>query len=493
MDADRFRALARPGRIIPVFRERLADTLTPVSAFLRIRRGARAAFLLESVEGGERMGRYSFLGRDPHLVIEARGRQLRRIDGAGAREEEGDFFDAIRQEAASSEAVDVPNLPPFDGGGVGFIGYDAVRLIERIPDRHGPGADLPDASFGFYDEVLAFDHVRHRIQIIANVRIGEGGRSVESSWRDAQRRIDALEDLLAEPARERVHPRSSGETARESTFTREAFEEAVGQGKEAIRAGEIFQIVLSQRFRQPVAADPFTVYRALRALNPSPYLFHLEDHRNDGDRAILGSSPETLVRVRDRIASIRPIAGTRPRGATEEEDRRLEEELLRDEKELAEHMMLVDLGRNDIGRIARFGTVRLPRLKVVERYSHVMHIVTQVDGELRPEFSAVDALRAGFPAGTVSGAPKIRAMELIDELEPSRRGVYAGAVGYLDYRGNLDTAIAIRTLVLRDGVADVQAGAGIVADSVPSREYDETVHKANALFAAIRLAERGLA
>jgi len=489
MDASRFRALAKPGRIIPVFRERLADTLTPVSAFLRIRRGSRAAFLLESVEGGERVGRYSFLGRDPHLVIEARGRRLRRIDATGVREEEGDFFDAIRREAASREAVDVPNLPPFDGGGVGFIGYDAVRLIERIPDRHGPAADLPDASFGFYDEVLAFDHVRHRIQIIANVRIDEGGRSTASAWREAEQRIDALEDLLAEPARERVRPRSSGEAARESTFTREAFEEAVRQGKEAIRAGEIFQIVLSQRFRQPVAADPFTVYRALRALNPSPYLFHLED----GERAILGSSPETLVRVRDRIASIRPIAGTRPRGATEEEDRRLEQDLLRDEKELAEHMMLVDLGRNDIGRVARFGTVRLPRLMAVERYSHVMHIVTQVDGDLRPDLSAIDALRAGFPAGTVSGAPKIRAMELIDELEPSRRGVYAGAVGYLDYRGNLDTAIAIRTLVLRDGVADVQAGAGIVADSVPSREYDETVHKANALFAAIRLAEGGLA
>ena len=342
--------------------------------------------------------------------------------------------------------------------------------------------------------MLAFDHVRHRIHVIVNVFADDRAATPERAYRDAQRTLDQIEDLLGRDAPSAPLRRRAGLIDPEANFTRESFCRAVAQAKEHIRAGDIFQIVLSQRFRLPVTADPFTVYRALRAANPSPYLFFFEAVDAHGeDFAVLGSSPETLVKVQNRRVYVRPIAGTRPRGATEKEDRRLERELLADEKELAEHSMLVDLGRHDVGRVAKVGTVAWPELMVIERYSHVMHIVSQVVGELRDDLDALDALAAGFPAGTVTGAPKIRAMELIDALEPDARGVYAGAVGYLDFHGNLDTAIAIRTLVIRSGQAWVQAGAGIVADSVPEREYMETMHKARALFAAIQHAEEALA
>jgi anthranilate synthase component 1 len=484
--------------MLPVTRELLADTLTPVTAFVRLRAGGGPAFLLESVEGGERIGRYSFLGARPFRRVSARGLETEIADGAGRtlRVEKRSFFEVLDEEMRPFLAAPAPGLPPFTGGAVGAIGYDAVRLIERIPDRHPREDGLPDALFHFHDTVAAFDHARHRILLIANVLLdGRWNRSPAGAEREfdlAQERLDALEAALLRPVDGEVLPARVPELApaaidegMRSNFTRAGFEAAVRRAKEHIAAGDAFQIVLSQRFEKDVSVDPFSVYRLLRALNPSPYLFFLQ---LDG-AAVFGSSPEILVKVQGRTVSVRPIAGTRRRGATEEEDRALEAELLADEKELAEHRMLVDLGRNDVGRVARFGTVRVSSYLAIERYSHVMHIVSQVDGELRDGLGALDAFQAGFPAGTVSGAPKIRAMEIIDDLEPSRRGIYAGAAGYLDFAGNLDTCIAIRTLVFEGGKARVQAGAGIVADSVPEREYFETIHKSSALFEAIRLAE----
>ena len=497
---------AHPDSVVPVYRELLADTLTPVVAFLRIRSGGRPAFLLESVEGGESIGRYSFLGTDPFRSIRAFGSKVEvRSHSRGGEEEvvcreEKSFFRLIEEEIGRYRSVDVHGLPPFEGGAVGYINYDSIRLIEKIPDSHPREDALPDALFNFYENLIAFDHARHRLLLIANVLPEVAGATADRNhrelWDEAQERLDGLEDLLTErvdgeewPGRIPELPPASIATDMESNFSPEDFEKAVVRAKDYIAAGDAFQIVLSQRFQRPVTVDAFEVYRVLRALNPSPYLFFLQLE----DTAILGSSPETLVRVEDRKVTVHPIAGTRPRGKTVEEDLALEKDLLADQKELAEHRMLVDLGRNDVGRVARFNTVKLTSYLTIERYSHVMHIVSEVEGELRDGVSSLEAFEAGFPAGTVSGAPKIRAMEIIDELEPTRRGVYAGAVGYLDFAGNLDTCIAIRTIVIHKGVARIQAGAGIVADSVPETEYMETVHKATALFEALRLAEAGVA
>ncbi len=492
MDWKSFQSHWKPGRVIPVARHLMADTFTPVSAYLRFRRGATSAFLLESVEGGERVGRWSFLGRDPYLVLKGRGGRTERITGAGSEELDLDFYAALRRELGKVTPVVVDDLPPFSGGCVGYTAYDSIRLIEKIPDRHADPGELL-GEFHFFGTVLAFDHLRHHIHIITNVFVDMEEGTPERAYRDAQNRLDRIERLLMEKLEPPPMKRHLVEAQPESNMTKDEFCKAVLKAKEYIRAGDIFQIVLSQRFSLPVTADPFTVYRALRATNPSPYLFFFETISSDGDDlTVLGSSPETLVKVAGRTISVRPIAGTRPRGATDEEDRRLEQELLSDEKECAEHRMLVDLGRHDVGKVSKYGTVTWPELMTVERYSHVMHMVSQVTGELTDDCDAIDALCAGFPAGTVSGAPKIRAMELIDELEPDKRGIYSGAVGYLDFHGNLDTAISIRTLVIRSGKAWVQAGAGIVADSVPEREYQETVHKANALLQAITLAEGGL-
>ncbi len=478
--------------MIPVSRELLADTLTPVSAYLRIRGRARSAFLLESVEGGERVARWSFLGRDPYLVLRGRGRGVERVSAAGVETIEKDFFAALREETRRVTPVAAAGLPPFSGGGVGFLAYDAVRLIEKIPDRHG-GSDDSLGEFHFFGTVLAFDHVRHRIHVITNVFVdGETG-TPERAYRDAQRRLDEVEELLTrETAAFPPLRRSGGAVEPVANFTKEGFCDAVVKAKEYIRKGDIFQIVLSQRFRLPVTADPFTVYRALRAMNPSPYLFFFESCDEEGDLAVLGSSPETLVKVAQRRVYVRPIAGTRPRGANEEEDRRLEAELLADEKELAEHRMLVDLGRHDVGRVAKYGTVRWPELMVVERYSHVMHIVSNVEGMLQDGMTNMDVLRATFPAGTLTGAPKVHAMELIDQLEPVKRGIYGGACGYLSYAGDMDVAIAIRTGIVKDGTLYVQAAAGVVADSVPELEWRETEHKARALLRAAELVEEGL-
>ncbi len=495
MNREEFLEYAEKGTVVPVYRELSADTLTPVTVFLRVRRKNEPAFLLESVEGGERLARYSFIGREPFQCLSAKGDEVILEKDGESSVVDGGFFEVLASEIERFHSADVPGLPPLAGGATGYMGYDAVRFIEKLPDRHPRDNDLPDAQFHFFHTLIAFDHARHRLYLVANVLVGDRKyerAELEAKYERALGRIEQLKSDLERPVprEEMSYPvepleRESIQDGMESSFTREEFEAAVVKAKEYIAAGDAFQIVLSQRFQREVQAEPFGVYRALRMLNPSPYLFYLEWD----DSALLGSSPETMVQVENRRAMVRPIAGTRPRGKDAREDLELEEDLLSDEKELAEHRMLVDLGRNDIGRVAKFGTVEVSRLEEIERYSHVMHIVSQVEGEVRDDLSAIDAFCAGFPAGTVSGAPKIRAMEIIDELEPTRRGTYAGAVGYLDFAGNLDTAIAIRTLLIHKGVATAQAGAGIVADSVPENEYFETIHKASVLYDAIRLAE----
>ncbi|HVL66578.1 MAG TPA: anthranilate synthase component I [Vicinamibacterales bacterium] len=485
--------LARRGTFVPVVREIMADLLTPVSAFIKIAEHSDYAFLFESVEGGEQVARYSFLGKDPFLVLRARGRQTT-IDRSGVTTETDEpFIGVVRRLLAEFRAPFVPGLPRFTGGAVGFIGYDASTVLEPALEEawqragwlHTDGSE-DDAGFMLFDTVLAFDHVKHRILIIANARV-TADEDLGALYQFACAKIDFLERELerglSQPERGAAEPPHVS-----SNFSKEAFEAGVRAIKERIAAGDIYQAVLSQRFEADVAADPFTVYRALRHVNPSPYMYFIRM----GALAIVGSSPEMLVRVEGRRVETHPIAGTRPRGASEEEDLRLAEELKRSEKERAEHVMLVDLGRNDLGRVCEFGSVRVPQYMALERYSHVMHLVSTVDGRLSEEHDHLDALAACFPAGTVSGAPKIRAMQILAELEPTRRDIYAGAIGYLDFAGNLDFCIAIRTITIRNGRARVQAGAGIVADSNPAAEYEETRDKARALLQAIAMAERGL-
>lgn len=487
---DEFVELARRGTFVPVCREIVADLLTPVSAFLKIAEHSDYAFLLESVEGGEQVARYSFLGKDPFLVLRARsGRAEIERDGRITRLDEP-FVEVLRQLMAEYRAPYVPGLPRFTGGAVGFFGYDAAPWFEPalapVWSRYG-ALDEDEAGFMLFDTILAFDHVKHRILVIANARITPD-EDLESLYQFACARIRFLEREL-ERALSQPSGRGGGAAPVVRPATeRAAFEQAVRQAKEHIAAGDIYQVVLSQRFDVGVTAPPFTIYRALRHVNPSPYMYFVRF----GRLSIVGSSPEMLVRVEGRRVETHPIAGTRPRGGDEEADLRLGEELKRDEKERAEHVMLVDLGRNDLGRVCEYGSVRVPQFMALERYSHVMHLVSKVEGRLRDDRDRLDALVSCFPAGTVSGAPKIRAMEIIAELEPGPRGLYAGAVGYLDFAGNLDCCIAIRTIAIRDGVARVQAGAGIVADSNPAAEYQESCDKARALLHAIELAEAGL-
>ena len=487
---DEFRALAREATFVPVCREVLADLLTPVSAFLKVAGSADHAFLFESVAGGEHLARYSFLGKDPFLVLRsAAGRTLQWRRGL-TEELPAPFLGALRELMARYRAPRVPGLPRFTGGAVGFLGYDTAAWFEPALERARAAHPKPaeagdDAAFMLFDTVLAFDHVRHRILVVANAEVEEGC-DLEARYALALARIRFLEAelgrQLSEPA-----PAPGSEVEFRSNTSRPAFERAVRRAKDYITAGDVFQVVLSQRFEARIRSDPFTVYRALRYVNPSPYMYFMRL----GDTAIVGASPEMLVRVEGRSAETHPIAGTRPRGATAEEDEKLADELRANEKERAEHVMLVDLGRNDVGRVSAYGSVRVPRYMAIERYSHVMHLVSRVVGELAEGRDRLDALTACFPAGTVSGAPKIRAMEIIDELEPTRRGIYAGAVGYLDFAGHLDCCITIRTIVIRGGRAWVQAGAGIVADSDPAAEYEETRAKASALFGALRMADGG--
>ena len=484
--------LARRGTFVPVVREIMADLLTPVSAFIKIAEHSDYAFLFESVEGGEQVARYSFLGKDPFLVLRARGGRTV-IDRSGVTTESDEpFVDALRRLMAEFQAPFVPGLPRLTGGAVGYMGYDASVVFEpALADAWAgapwaQGAAEDDAGFMLFDTVLAFDHVKHRILLIANARI-TADEDLEALYQFASAKIDFLERELERGLSQ--PERSPGEApAVVSNVTREAFEAGVRTIKDHIAAGDIYQAVLSQRFEARITADPFTVYRALRHVNPSPYMYFMRL----GDLAIVGSSPEMLVRVEARHVETHPIAGTRPRGGSDEEDLRLAEELKRNEKERAEHVMLVDLGRNDLGRVCEFGSVRVPQYMALERYSHVMHLVSTVEGTLADDRDHLDALVACFPAGTVSGAPKIRAMQILAGLEPTRRDIYAGAVGYIDFAGNLDFCIAIRTITIRGGLARVQAGAGIVADSNAAAEFEETRDKARALLQALAMAEAGV-
>ena len=472
--------------LVPIAKELLADTETPVSAYLKIRaRSSPHAFLFESVVGGEQIGRYSFLGVDPFLIFRACGAKIA-IENAPSgqvREFEGDPIAELRGLLAKYRSRRVEGFPRFTGGAVGYVSYDAVRLIERVPDAVEDDLLVDDMLLMFFDSVLAFDNVTHKVHVICNVHTAG---DLAANYEAAVERIDALIEALGRPVDAAMKPGTSS-CAVTSNTSKEAYLDVVARCKDYIVAGDIFQVVPSQRFAMDVTVDALDIYRALRTVNPSPYMFHvdLKDHQ------LVGASPELLVRVEDGEVQVRPIAGTRWRGKTEAEDRALAKELLNDEKERAEHIMLVDLGRNDVGRVSRFNTVRVTEQMAIERYSHVMHIVSNVRGELLDEVDALDALFACYPAGTVSGAPKIRAMEIIDEMEATRRGPYAGAVGYIDFAGNMDTCIAIRTMLIKDGKAYVQAGGGVVFDSDPEYEYRETVNKARALFRAVELAEKG--
>ncbi|MGH9398096.1 MAG: anthranilate synthase component I, partial [Terriglobia bacterium] len=480
-----FRRLARQGNVVHVYRPVLADLLSPVAAFLKIApQNSKAAnpgsasgrksysFLLESVEGGERVGRYTFFGVNPFQVLSSRGTRIRIDRGTKHITETGNIFDYLRNLGRAYHPVRLPGLPPFSAGAVGYLAHEVVRLIENLPPRVEPDVDMDDALFMYFTDLAAFDHVQHRLYLISNVLIEEGKSGLRSKYDEAVRRLDRMERALRGPL---VTPRSK--PRREplrvtANMTRAGFESMVRRGKEYILAGDVFQVVVSQRFTAPLHVPPFEVYRALRVVNPSPYMYYL----GLGGAAVLGSSPEMLIKVSGRQVEYRPIAGTRPRGATEEEDLRLEAELKSDEKERAEHIMLVDLGRNDIGRVCEFHSVQPRNIMFVERYSHVMHLVSSITGTLRPDADSYAALAACFPAGTLTGAPKVRAMEIIDELEPHRRGPYGGAVGYIDFGGNMDTCIALRTMVLKGQTAYFQAGAGIVADSVPAQEREETLN-----------------
>jgi anthranilate synthase component 1 len=473
--------------IVPVVRRRSADLLTPVSAFLALRKRGSYAFLLESVEGGEHLARYSFLGIDPYGVLTAREATVtyearspaRRLDPPPG----GNVFEALKSLLGQYEEIEVPGLPHFTCGAVGFMGYDTVRLVEHLPAAGPDTLGLPDGVWCFYDTVVAFDHVKHQLAILSAAYV-EPETDLAEAFDAACRNIDRLAVTLRAGTFDPPTPvRLRSDVLRSST-PRPAFEAAVERAKRYIFEGDIFQVVLSQRFTLEFEGDPFNLYRALRQINPSPYLFFLDFETF----ALVGSSPEVLVRVEDGRAEVLPIAGTRPRGHSSAEDERLEHELLADPKERAEHLMLVDLGRNDLGRVCTFQSVEVERYAYVERYSHVMHIVSSVAGRVREDTTPLEVLAACFPAGTVSGAPKVRAMEIIDELEPHKRGVYAGAVGHIDFSGNMDTCIAIRTMVVQGRNVYIQAGAGIVADSDPAREFEETENKARALHEALRAA-----
>ncbi|WP_205847501.1 anthranilate synthase component I [Planctopirus hydrillae] len=480
--------------MVPVYRQLFSDTLTPVSAYSRIR-SSTCSFLFESVVGGEQVGRYSFSGANPFLTISASGESVV-IETDPSRTMELPRSYTSQDPLGELEAllgrypgVHLPELPRFIGGAVGYAGYDTVRYVEHLPEAPHDDRQLPDLVFSIYDLMVIFDHIQKTVLVVAHVPVY--GKVSLADYESACERIDLLVEKLSQPDQlaiadvKPLGPVSEGYT---SNFSQAGFEEIVEKAKEYIRSGDIFQVVLSQRLTRRSKASPLDIYRALRVVNPSPFMFLLET----AESQLIGASPEIMVRVEEGETTIRPLAGTRRRGRTIEEDRALEVELLADEKELAEHIMLVDLARNDVGRVAAFGTIRLSDMMRVERYSHVMHITSNVSGQLAEGKTPLDALRSGLPAGTVSGAPKVRAMQIIDELEPHRRGPYGGAVGYIDFSGNLDTCIALRTLVVKDGVVYLQAGAGIVADSVPALEYEETLNKAKALLRAIEVAEKQL-
>jgi anthranilate synthase component 1 len=495
---EQFRELARHGSLVPVYRQLLSDSLTPVSAFCKIQEG-EWSFLFESVVGGERLGRYSFLGAGPFLRFQAFGQRVQIAalpPGAVAgpltvtEQQHPDPLRLLEELLARYRTPHLPGLPRFCGGAVGYASYDAVRYVERLPTPPPDDRGLPDLCFAFYDRMVIFDQINKTVAAVGHAHVDKNDlrRSYQMACDRVDRLVERLQQGVADLQLTDIAPVGEAQTPYRSNFDAAAFESAVEKCKEYIKAGDIFQVVLSQRLQTETRARSFDIYRALRVVNPSPFLFYLRT----GPVCLVGSSPEIMARVEGDRLTIRPLAGTRPRGADEAEDDRLAAELIADPKERAEHIMLVDLGRNDVGRVAVYGSVELSDVLTVERYSHVMHLCSTVTGKLRPGLTAFDALRACLPAGTLSGAPKVRAMEIIDELEPHRRGPYGGAVGYIDFGGNMDTCITLRTLVLKGQTAYLQAGAGIVADSVPANEREETLNKARGLLRALEMAEKQL-
>jgi len=486
MTFETFKNLARSHRTIPVYERILADLLTPISAFMRISQGSRHAFLFESVEKGSRYARYSFLGQNPRKIIYSIQGNTFISNGDQQAPVDRPFPELLRTLRSEYTVPPLPGIPGFSGGLVGYLGYETIGWMEDVPLHQSDDLNLPDAVFMLFENIIAFDHLKHEALVISNVKV-EDDTDLKQAYDQARVEIDALgEDLHTDI--DYQTPLKIERSDVRCELPEADFKKAVNKAKDYIRAGDVFQVVLSQRFSRRTPVEPITLYRALRTINPSPYMFYLKLD----DLDIIGASPEMLVKVEGEEVEIRPIAGTRSRGRNPDEDQALTEELKTDEKEQAEHLMLVDLGRNDVGRVARTGTVQVAEFMTVERYSHVMHLVSSVKGRLKPELDSLDALMAGFPAGTLSGAPKIRAMEIIHELEPARRGVYSGAIGYLDFSGNLNTCIAIRTMIMKDHTVYFQSGAGIVHDSDPEREYQETLHKAQALVKAIDFAENGL-
>lgn len=484
-----YKKLAKCGNLIPVYREVLADTDTPVSAYMKIQ--DKQSFLLESLSNDEKWARYSFIGISPSKVIRSWGKrvEISEIGKDTIIKELKDPISILKQELAAYQAVSVDGLPPFYGGLVGYLGYENVRYFERLPENNKPALQIPDMCFLMSDTILIFDHNRLTIKIVANTYINNE-KGCDTAYDEAVKKIDKIVHSLQKNKIKYKNCTSidinKGDIKYYSSFaSKQEFIDKVERSKEYIKAGDIFQVVLSQRFNTKCNVDPFNIYRALRIINPSPYMFYF----NLDDIKLVGASPEILVRKRQDKVILRPIAGTRKRGLNEQEDISLEKELLTDPKELAEHIMLVDLGRNDLGRVTRFGSIQINKLKFIERYSHVMHIVSDIEGTLRQGLDAFDVLAACFPAGTVTGAPKVRAMEIINELEPVKRGPYAGAVGYFSFSGDMDTCITIRTLFVNDGQIYFQAGAGIVADSIAENEFDETLNKARAVLRAIKMAQ----
>ena len=483
---DAFKAKASQGNLIPVYREIMADLETPVAAFLKLDRGD-FSFLLESVEGGEKWGRYCFLGSEPSIVFQSKGQRVEITRDGHVEVQEGvDPVDALKQLMGEFHPVEVEGLPRFFGGAVGYLSYDMVRFFERLPDQTVDDLNVPDSMFMLTDTIVIFDHMLQKIKVVSNALV-DG--PPEKAYQQAIAKIEQLIARLRQPpppGPARQLP--VGPLTLTSTFTKEAYERVVERAKEYIRAGDIIQVVPSQRLEAAIDVDPFDIYRTLRTVNPSPYMFYLKFR----DLRLVGSSPEVNVRLEGSLIELRPLAGTRRRGRHAAEDLEITAELMQDPKERAEHIMLVDLGRNDVGRVAKIGSVKVTELLQVEKYSHVMHLVSHVVGELVEGKDCYDVMRATFPQGTVSGAPKIRAMEIIEELEPTKRGPYAGAVGYFSYSGNMDTCIALRTMTVKGNTAFVQAGGGVVADSEPELEYEETLNKARALMRAIELARAGI-
>lgn len=486
---EEFRQKANQGNLIPVYKEILGDIQTPVSAFYNISQNGKYAYLLESVEKGEKLGRYSFLGAEPSIIFKSKNNH-----GVIIKDGKEESFDVgndplihLKKLMSQFKPVKVTGLPRFYGGAVGYLSYDYVRFIEELPNNAKDDLNLPDTFFVITDTILIFDHLLQTIKVVSNAYL-EKDKDVDLAYEEAIEKIEMIIRKLQQPIRITNNEQRTTKLSLQSNFTKARFEEIVRGAKEYIKGGDIIQVVLSQRLVKEIKLDPLSIYRALRRINPSPYMFYLKYD----DVNIVGSSPELLVRLDEGEVETRPIAGTRPRGINEKVDEEYAKELLRDPKENAEHIMLVDLGRNDIGRVCEYNSIHLPEFMVIEKYSHVMHIVTSVKGRILPQYDAFNLIRACFPAGTVTGAPKVRAMEIIDEFEPNRRGPYAGCVGYFSFSGNLDTCITIRTLVIKDGIAYLQAGAGIVADSDPETEYYETMNKLKCLIDAIKLAEEGI-